>query len=379
VGWGRWHSTRGAGSGTESIIGRGIGGAKPKCRVLSRKRLGLGTGEETFVTANGQAMTANSLSAEYAALKHAAGAVPLGHSSQIELTGADRAVFLNRLSTNKLDGLLAGDGCETFLTDSKGHVLAHLLVFARPESLVLRAVGGQAEKIFAHLDYYLIRDEVQLHDRSAAWSELLLVGPQARTALQTLGVAETPDRRLGHREFPLGGTTISIRCIEAEDLAAYLVSPESETLAELLKSLQTAGVCLCGPPAYEAYRIERGWPLYGVDITAENLAQEVGRDEACISFQKGCYLGQETIARIDSRGHVNRILVGLRFGGADVPAAGAELLSEGRPAGRVTSAAFSPDLGAAIALGYVRASLQTPGTRLDSPAGPATVVALPMR
>src|SRR5205814_560451 len=116
--------------------------------------------------------------------------------------------------------------------------------------------------------------------------------------------------------------------------------------------------------ALEMVRIEAGTPFFGQDITDKNLPQELGRDALAISFTKGCYLGQETVARIDALGHVNQTLRGLRFAGLEIPQAGADLSTPDKPdkaVAHVTSAAFSPRLAAPLALGYVRRGYEAPG------------------
>jgi folate-binding protein YgfZ len=128
----------------------------------------------------------------------------------------------------------------------------------------------------------------------------------------------------------------------------------------------------------EIARLEAGFPWFGIDITADNLAPEVGRDKQAISYVKGCYLGQETIARIDALGHVNRLLVGVAIEAAAVPPQGSELTAAGKTVGHVTSAVFSPRLQAPLALAYVRRGYNEPGAKLTSTAGPARVVALPL-
>src|SRR5690606_6094431 len=130
--------------------------------------------------------------------------------------------------------------------------------------------------------------------------------------------------------------------------------------------------------AVEVARIEAGMPLYGMDITDDNLPQEVDRNDWAISFNKGCYLGQETVARIDALGHVNRTLVGLRFASESVPEPGGELLAGDKVVGHVTSAAWSPAQRRAVALGYVRQGHNRPSARLVSAVGEAEVIALPM-
>jgi len=317
--------------------------------------------------------------AEYTALVEGVGLVHSSLSSVVELTGEDRATFLNRLATNKVDHLPLGSGCETFLTDAKAHVLAYLWLFVRPASLALYTAAGQVEKIIAHLDRYLLGEKVELHDRSADYSVFYLGGPRSRAILDRLASASPPEEPLAGIEAELAGAPVGLRTLDTAAGRGLLLIAGAAAAATVWQALREAGARPCGQRAAEALRIESGWPAYGRDVTEENLAQEVARDRMALALNKGCYLGQETIARIESRGHVNRTLVGLRFPTAEVPRPGTELLAEGRAVGRVTSATFSPRLGAALALGYVRYGQNAPGTRLDGPLGPVHVVALPVR
>jgi folate-binding protein YgfZ len=150
-------------------------------------------------------------------------------------------------------------------------------------------------------------------------------------------------------------------------------------------ALANAGAVPAAMDAFEIARIEAGIPFYGLDISDKNLPQEVNRDAQAISFTKGCYLGQETVARIDALGHVNRVLVGVRFAGTVPPPTGTEVFpadgqgSEGKSTiGAVTSAAYSHRLGAPLALAYVRRGHNQTGTQLGSPIGPAQVISLPL-
>ena len=126
-------------------------------------------------------------------------------------------------------------------------------------------------------------------------------------------------------------------------------------------------------------RLEFGTPLYGQDITEKNLPQELARNDRAISFTKGCYLGQETVARIDALGHVNRTFCGFRFDGQAIPESGLELSADDKVVGHVTSAAFSPRLNSPLALGFVRRERNDPGVTLNSALGNATVVAIPLK
>ena len=152
----------------------------------------------------------------------------------------------------------------------------------------------------------------------------------------------------------------------------------AEAGSAVTAAISAAGAIRCDPAALESARLEAGTPLFGLDITPDNLPQEVARDTRAISFTKGCYLGQETVARIDTIGHVNRLLVGLKFSGPDVPAAGTAVLAADQPIGQVTSAAWSPRLAAPLALAYIRRAHAKPGSQLTSSTGPAEVVALPL-
>jgi tRNA-modifying protein YgfZ len=148
--------------------------------------------------------------------------------------------------------------------------------------------------------------------------------------------------------------------------------------AQVGATLKGAGAVDCSHAAYDALRIEAGFPLFGHDITAQNLPQEVSRDSRTISYTKGCYLGQETVARIDALGHVNRNLVRLRFLGSQIPPIGASLLAGEDSVGTVTSAAWSPHFQSPLALGYVRRGFNTPGTRLTFAADVSEVEVMPL-
>lgn len=316
---------------------------------------------------------------DYAALAEEVGIVPLGPQSQVELRGSDRATFLNRMCTNKIDSLSPGQGCEAFLTNPKGRVVAYVFVWAGPESLVLHSAAGQAEKILTHLDYFLIREKVELHDRSQAWTEWLVAGPRSEQLLGSIFHIELPQEYLSHADAELAGSPVSVRRLQWDEPPMFLLSSNTEAAQGIAQRLCDAGARRCDQRAAEALRIESGWPEYGRDISEENFPQEVARDDWAISYNKGCYVGQETVARIASRGHVNRLLVGLRFETTDAVPAGTEVTAGGQSVGNVTSAIFSPRLGSALALGYVRRGHDQPGNRLESSAGPVEVVSLPVR
>ena len=294
----------------------------------------------------------------------------------IELTGSDRASFLNNFCTNDVASLCPGQGCEAFITNVQGKILGHMLVFCGEDRLVADSVAGQVETILPHLDRYLIREDVQLEDRSGEYVVYLLSGRQWPERLEPL-LGTIPTSPLQHVTSELAGVKVNVRCVEMTMAPSLMLVCDRSVRSDLEVALNAASARVCGEKAFDMARIEAGWPQYGIDISDTNLPQEIGRDDQAISFTKGCYLGQETVARIDALGHVNWKLLGLQFSGVMIPQPGTELTFEDKIVGRVTSAAYSPCLAAPLALAYVRREHHTAGQQLQSKLGTATVVTLP--
>jgi len=310
---------------------------------------------------------------QYNALTNTAGLVDLSDRTQIEFTGADRGKFLHNLCTNAVRDLPAGRGCEAFVLDVKGHIVGHVFVFVGPESIVLETVPGQAEKLLGHFDRYLIREDVQLHDRSTDWAELFLNGPNAAAILKNLGAA-VPENRLDHHPAEIAGRQVWLRRVDLAGANGFLIAGRRNELSNVQATFLGNAV-KCSFDVFDTARIEAGTPLYGRDMTAENLPQEIDRDSLAISFTKGCYLGQETVARIDALGHVNRLLRLVKFDSETVPPFGTELKSadSDKPIGQVTSSCWSAKLNAPIALAFVRRGFHEPGTQLNSGVGKAKI------
>ena len=288
--------------------------------------------------------------ADYQVLTTACGAVPLTNWTQVQLTGKDRVTFLHNMCTNDIRRLEPGQSCEAFCTDVKGKILAHVLVIAAADRLQLLTVKGQAQRLITHLDRYIIREYVQLVDVTAEYAWNYVVGPYAADVCVTAA-----DQIVTCDLLWPGGFLVR---------TAKATSNPFETLP----TIDTTS------PAWTALRVESSWPLYGTDFDESNLPQEIGRDQRAISFTKGCYLGQETIARIDALGHVNKQLVLVKFAGEAVPANGTKLTSGEQEVGTVTTCAWSPQFAAPAALAFVRRGANDPGTKLQSNTGAAEVV-----
>jgi folate-binding protein YgfZ len=312
---------------------------------------------------------------QYAAFTADAGFVDLGNRTQVEIAGDDRAALLNNFCTNDIKRLTPGAGCEAFLTSGKGRVLAHVQIFRGESSLILETVPGQAAAIIEHLERYVVREDVQFVDRTESFSEILLGGSESEVEakLNELGCASLPVETLHHATNVVANVAVSFRRTEMVTPRGLLLSFPAESIVTVAEALENAGFVRCEPTVFETCRIEAGWPEYGIDITIQNFPQEVGRDDRAISFTKGCYLGQETVARIDALGHVNKQLVRVKFESSDPPVAGMEITCDGQSAGHVTSSAYSPAHEAALAFAYARSQFTKPGTVVDAEIGPAII------
>ena len=317
--------------------------------------------------------------AEYARAQSEAAVFDLSSRAQIELTGRDRQKFLHNFCTNDIRVLTPGRGCEAFVTNVQGKVLGYVFAFAGEDALWLDSVAGSEERIVQHLDKYLITEDVEFRSCTADWGELLATGPDAAERLGRLGLDVSPLPPFGHFPVHVDDLAVTVRRVDLLGTPGYLLGASRDHLAELWQRLVQQGVAPCGSAAFHVLRIEAGMPNYGLDISDANLAQEVGRTAQAISFTKGCYLGQEPIARIDALGHVNQELRGLRLEGGPVPIPGSPIVAAGSPReiGRVTSSALSYSRDLPVALAYLRRNYTSPGAQvLVQTAGgeiPATV------
>lgn len=318
--------------------------------------------------------------ADYRALTTAVGMSELAGRSRIELRGADRARFLHSFCTNDVQRLSPGLGCEAFLTNHQGKIVGHVFIFCDADALVLDAVAGQSAALIAHLDRFVISDDVTFHDLTDATGELLVAGPGAPDIVNQVFGGQTPVNLWDHVHSTVEGQSVRITRADFLLPANFFVTCARDGIAAVQEMLKQAGAAVCEVAAVEAVRLESGTPLFGRDITEENLPQEIRRDAQAISFTKGCYLGQETVARIDAMGHVNRLLAGVRFiePGASVPPAGTELRSGDKVVGRVTSSTWSPRLEQPLAMALLRRTTASAGSKLESSTGPVEVVTLPL-
>ena len=258
----------------------------------------------------------------------------------LEMTGEDRQRFLGGLVTCDTKSLAEGESCYGFFTAAKGRILADVTVHALKDRLWLELPPGKAEPLRAHMERYIIVDRVSITEPE--WTVLALIGPQAASFLTALGLDVEGLEPMTHRAASLDGHGVHI--MRERDLGTlpqwHLWLPTASS-AELYARLVATGqegdsVRPVGYASYENRRIMAGWPLFGVDFDDSNFPQETGIDDA-VSYTKGCYLGQEVVARIHYRGGVNKSLRVLQLATDDASAIGSPILADGRAAGTLTS------------------------------------------
>jgi folate-binding protein YgfZ len=309
---------------------------------------------------------------EYEAARTACALFDHSPRGKIEAEGKDAAVFLHNLSSNDVKGLSPGSGCEAFFCNATAKVVSHGNIYrlapaGKSERFWLDVPASVAEKTFRHLDHFIIGEDVALTDHTAELTQMHLCGPKAAAVLQA-ALGEDPGEWLRHQHRLLAG--VPMRCSAPLGLPGYdLLCPQAQA-GDLWAKLTSAGARPAGREAAEILRVEGGVPAYGVDFDETTFAPELGRAALAISYNKGCYLGQEPIVMARDRGVVQRTLVGLVLGEEPAPP-GSLLFRDGKEAGRTLSSVRSPRLGAAVALAFARRGSQNPGTEVELDSGGA--------
>jgi len=308
--------------------------------------------------------------AEYTALRERAALVDLGFRTLVRAAGEDRAAFLNGMLTNDVAGLVPGGGCPALLLTIQGRVTADVRVAALGDALLLDVDVRARDDLVAALEKLIIADDVTLEAPAEPVALLGLEGPTAAALLGARAAALAP---WAHAEVAVAG--VGVRVVQASEVRGpgFVLHVPAAAAVDVWTALVVAGARPCGMEALEGRRVEVGVPRIGLDMDGSTLALEVPVDDA-ISQTKGCYLGQEVVARGTARGHVNRRLVGLVFDGPPPPA-GTPLARDGKPVGHVTSVARAFGAGSAAGMGFVRREHWDPGTVLAAPHGRAAAVA----
>jgi folate-binding protein YgfZ len=314
---------------------------------------------------------------ELASLVHSAGVYDLGYLTRIRITGDDRLRWLNGMVTNTVQSLPEGYGNYTFILNAQGRIQGDGYVFRYADHLLLETDRTQASRLLAHLNHFIIMDDVELQELDASTTTLGLAGPGASAILDKLGLP-VPEN-LSFAQASLHGIPLTVVRAYSVLVPRFEIWVATEHAATAWRAFAESGAAPAGFAALTSLRILEGIPVYGTDITDRYLPQETNQSRA-LNFNKGCYLGQEIVERIRSRATIHRELRQFELTGS-LPQAGTELRveSEEKPIGEITSAArFAlPGLPRTFALGYIRVEALERKLAITYPDGTATPLSAP--
>jgi aminomethyltransferase len=315
---------------------------------------------------------------EFSALRTGCGVYGLQSRRKVALRGSDRVRWLNGMVTNNVRDLAQGHGVYGFLLNPQGRIQGDLYAYNHGDALLLDVDGEQAPQILALFDHYIIMDDVEV----AALNDLTAVGvagPESRKILSAAGFDVPELQPLQFAEVNWNHVTVTLVRGDDPAIPSYEIWLSSDQALVLLDALRKAGGVSVTPAALELLRIASGIPRYGQDIRERDLPQETEQNRA-LHFSKGCYIGQEIVERIRSRGNVHRKFTGFEIHG-ELPARGSKIEADGKEVGEITSAASLP-IGVSVrqvALGYIRREAGTPGRSVRIGNTEATVAEVPFQ
>jgi folate-binding protein YgfZ len=306
------------------------------------------------------------------------------HEATLVVTGPDRVSWLQGMVTNDVQRLAVGQGCRAAVVTSKGRMVADVRVYKRHDEIWLETSADRAEALRTHLNRFIIMEDCQVEERSTEFALLSLLGPKALGCLRD--IAGAPELLAESTQF----AQVDVRLPTLAELPVIVASSDEAgfprfdlrvhpTAAETVwREFLGAGARPIGFDAAEVLRIEQGRPRFGAELDEETLPLEAGlKDE--ISYDKGCYVGQEIVARVTYRGHVNRELRGLLFQG-EPPPTPSPLTHGAEAAGELRSTARSAWIGRTIGLGLLKREAWADGTKVTLPGGrEAVVTSLPFK
>jgi len=324
----------------------------------------------------------STLDEELTALTTTAGIYDLGYKAYLHITGSDRLRWLNGMVTNTIQALPEGHWNASFLLNAQGRIQGDANVYRTADALLFQTDRAQVARLSAHLDHFIIMDDVELQPLDGPQTTIGIAGPRAPEILSSLGLAiPEPDTFVA---ADLNGTSITLVHAHSHVVPHFEIWLPVSVLSDVWATLRTEGAAPCGIEALEALRILEAIPLYGIDIQERHLAQETGQMRM-LNFNKGCYLGQEIVERVRSRATVHRTL--RQFSVENAPAAldtsqTIAISAEGadrNPVGELTSVAryALPAFTGTLALGIIRTEAVERRLPLSHSGGAVTVLDAP--
>jgi folate-binding protein YgfZ len=297
---------------------------------------------------------------EHLTCRKSAIVMDLSHRGKIRIAGSDAVRFLHGMLSNQVEGLHPGEGAYTTFLTRQGKFVVDLNLYRREEDLAADLAPGMASVFAEAMDMYIIMDEVEIEDWTNSRCALGIFGPDSRETVSKAGL-EVPSLP-HHGHVSLDGVLVSRELWTGED--GYLITAPADRAESIWEALSGAGARPAGLTALDTLTLEAGIPQFGKDMDANMNPMQAGLELTAIDFDKGCYIGQEVIAKIKYLGQVNRGLAGIRLEGGIVPAYGDPIAFEGSEVGTITRSAFGPALKSVMAFGFLHRKAMAPGTPL---------------
>ena len=295
--------------------------------------------------------------------------------TRIRVSGEDAQSLLHNMCTNNVNELQPGQGCEAFFCDPRGRTVGFANVLRRDDCLVVETSPGQYDSLVSKLDRYVISEDVTFSNLDDSEGQLLAVG---REALNQLGLADKCSESLNCVELEIDGAKVRIAQLLIHDGCAAVLQYPLDRQESVIAHLSELGAEELTDKEVELTRISSGYPTYGVDLDQDNFPQEADRDSLAINFHKGCYIGQETVARIDAMGHVNRMLTGVSISG-EHELTGVKLSLGDKEVGQVTSHVTNRETDETIGIATIRCEARTAEQQLQSTCGEVEVRSFPIQ
>jgi folate-binding protein YgfZ len=308
----------------------------------------------------------------YTALHESAAWLDISARGRIAASGEDRLRLLHAIASNAVEGLQPGQGTYAFFLNAQGRIQSDSRIFVCEDRVLIDCETEAAQTLRAHIDSYIIMDDVQLADLAESTAAVALEGPLAEEIARNLAGDALPDpAAYSHRES--AGIRVLRSSLSGQPGLWFVCPPDRK--APLIEKLEAAGAAAASAEDFRVARVENRRPRFGDDYSSSNIPHETGLLQA-VSFAKGCYLGQEIVERVRARGQVNKLLVGLEFDTDQPPAAATAVYHAGHEAGRLSSPVFSPRRGKVLAFAMLRREAAAAGAEVSAGEVPGRVLPL---
>ena len=306
---------------------------------------------------------------EHRAVRQGVGLIDLSHRGRLRLTGNDRAAYLHRIISNDVEGLAVGEGNYATILTNRGKIIADMNVYVFEDSIDIETNPETRSILYQELDKYLIADDVTIEDFTERIGAVGIHGPKSAELLREVygfDVGDLPEHHSVVHEID-GRRIVCVRANETGEVGYNLCTP-SESVEWLWDTALTKGRAFGAQPVglttLNSLRIEGGIPRHGSELD-DSIFPGEAELEGAISYEKGCYIGQEIVARMKYRGHPNRLLRGFEIASDTPPQGGARLFDGDKEVGWITSAVVSPTFGKTIGLGYIRIAFTDEGSQVE--------------